>query len=142
MGGGMSEFAGLFRPESLRPFYTEERCHIVELLNTSLCEAVSYAQCNVAAGITTQLHRLKIDERYVIEQGQGRMEREGDDPATRQVFDVGVGDCVLIPAGCAQRIRNTGDVELQFKCICTPRFLPEHYVDLETDAKQEVTDIE
>ena len=138
----MPEFAGLFRPESLQPFSTQERCHIVELMNTPACAAVSLADCIVAVGVTTQLHHLTVAEHYVIEHGTGCMELAGDDAEHRQVFDVAPGDCVLIPAGCAQRIRNTGAVELKFKCVCTPRFLPEHYVDLESDTTQDIEDIE
>ena len=43
---------------------------------------------------------------------------------------VGPGDRVLIPPGVPQRITNTGEVDLEFHCLCTPRFRPEAYVDL------------
>jgi mannose-6-phosphate isomerase-like protein (cupin superfamily) len=44
---------------------------------------------------------------------------------------VGPGDVVIIPAGTAQQISNTGDTDLVFYCICTPRFSPESYESLE-----------
>ena len=122
----MSESAGLFRPGSKLPVYTEERCSIVELLNTDRCEGVSLAECRVVAGETTQLHSLQIAERYVVRQGTGVMELSGND-----TFAIGAGDCVLIPAGCAQRVRNTGTEDLLFLCVCTPRFSPRHYTVLE-----------
>ena len=48
-----------------------------------------------------------------------------------EIAPVAVGDRVLIPAGVPQRITNTGDTDLEFYCLCTPRFRPEAYVDLE-----------
>ena len=138
----MSEFAGLFRPASLQPFYTEERCHIVEYMNTPDCAEVSLAECRVAAGVTTALHSLKVAERYVIRRGRGLMELAGNDPAARQVFSVQPGDCVLIPPGCAQRIKNIGDEELLFLCVCTPRFQSEHYVALEQMGTEDIREID
>jgi mannose-6-phosphate isomerase-like protein (cupin superfamily) len=123
-----TEYAGLFQPETLQPFYTEERCEIVEYLNTPLCADASVAECRVAPGVTTQLHQLTVAERYVVQQGQGLMELNGE-----VGFHVQAGDCVLIPAECPQRIKNTGVEPLVFLCVCTPRFLPHHYYALETE---------
>ena len=133
----MSDFAGLYQPASLQPFYTQERCHIVEHMNTPACDDVSLAECRVAPGITTQLHSLSVAERYIVQQGSGWMELEGD-TSQAQVFRVQPGDCVLIPAGCAQRIKNSGEQELVFLCICTPRFQPEHYVVLEQEPIEDI----
>ena len=124
----MSEVAGLLRSVSPTPFYTEERCFITEFLNSLECEEVSLAQCRVTPGVTTQLHALEVAERYVIQHGNGLMELRGS-----EVFAVAPGDCVLIPAGCPQRIRNEGSEDLVFLCVCTPRFAPGHYVVLETE---------
>lgn len=112
---------GPFPPE----FATGERCAIVEELNDPACPDVSLARARVAPGVTTRNHLLRgTVERYVIQEGGGRVEIGGE---TR---DVAPGDRVLIPADVAQRITNTGDADLVFQCICTPRFLPENYVDL------------
>lgn len=46
---------------------------------------------------------------------------------------VGVGDVVRIPPGCPQRIANTGSSDLVFLAICTPRFLPQAYEDIEDE---------
>ena len=109
---------GLFPPE----FATEELCSIVEELNDPACPEVSLARARVAPGVTTRTHALRgTVERYVIRAGRGRVEVGGE------VRDVGPGDRVLIPAGVTQRISNTGDADLIFQCICTPRFLPENY---------------
>lgn len=106
--------------------YTEERCHITELMNHAQCPDVSVAECRVASGVTTQLHQLPVTERYVVTAGYGRMDLDGDS------FDVSPGDCVVIAPNQAQRITNTGSEDLTFLCVCTPRFLPEHYLNLET----------
>lgn len=117
---------GLVRQSAGEPFYTEERCYITELLNSPACAAVSLARCRVLPGVTTQLHRLPVAERYVVESGRGIMQL-GQDPG----FDIAPGDSVLIPPGCPQRVRNPDDEDLVFLCICTPRFEPAQYENLE-----------
>ena len=62
-------------------------------------------------------------ERYVILAGEGLVELEERDPER-----VGVGDVVLIPPGAEQRITNTGDTDLVFLALCTPRFRQERYI--------------
>ena len=107
---------------------TDERCGITERLNDPACPEVSLARARVEPGVTTRLHAVRgTVERYVIIAGQGVVEVGGHAAA------VGPGDRVLIPAGVAQRIRNSGETDLVFDCLCTPRFVPEAYVDLEAD---------
>jgi mannose-6-phosphate isomerase-like protein (cupin superfamily) len=114
--------AGPFPPEVA----TAERCAITELLNAPECPEVSLALARVAPGVTTRLHALAgIVERYVVVRGEGEVEVAGVRAPVR------AGDRVLIAPGVPQRIRNTGAVELEFHCICTPRFRPDAYVDLE-----------
>ena len=105
---------------------TQERCYILEIGNDPRDPEVGIARARVEPGVTTALHVLSVDERYVITQGRGRMEVEGLKPA-----DVGPGDIVVIPKGRSQRITNISDRDLVFYCVCTPRFEPEHYRDLE-----------
>lgn len=107
-------------------FFTDERCFIIELLNTDASPAVSLAIARVEPGVTTQLHVLKgVTEVYVLQQGSGIMQ-VGDEQ-----HSVGVGDQVTIAADTAQCIFNDGDVDLVFYCICTPRFMVDCYVNLE-----------
>jgi mannose-6-phosphate isomerase-like protein (cupin superfamily) len=108
-------------------FFTEERCFILEMSNSVADEGASVARVRVEPGVTTQWHRLNgVDERYVLLEGEGRMEVGDLAPAM-----VGPGDVVLVPAGVRQRITNTGDGELLILCMCTPRFVPECYESLE-----------
>src|SRR5687767_10676402 len=93
---------------------TPERCYINELSNAAADPEVSIARARVLPGVTTRWHRLRdIAERYVIIEGQGLVE-VGGLPATT----VGVGDVVLIPPACPQRITNTGPADLVFLAIC------------------------
>lgn len=110
-----------------QPFATAERCDITELSNTDADPALSVALARVAPGVVTRWHCLHATtERYVIVAGQGVVEVGTLAPQT-----VGPGDVVLIPAGCRQRIRNDGPGDLVFHALCTPRFRPEAYEDLE-----------
>ena len=114
-----------YRPDT--EFYTGERCHIVELHNTAEDETCSIARARVEPGITTQLHVLQgTVERYVILAGEGSVEIGGGPPTAMRPLDV-----VNIPADVPQRITNTGETDLVFLCVCTPRFKPESYVSKE-----------
>ena len=108
-------------------FATEERCSITETLNLPESPEASLALARVAPGITTRLHAVEgTVERYILISGTGRVEVDG------QTADVCPGDRVIIPAGVPQRITNTGPDDLVFWCLCTPRFRPEAYRDLES----------
>ena len=106
--------------------YTDERCHILESWNDTGDPDVAIARARVEPGVTTTRHVLEVDERYVITSGRGRVEVEGLDAT-----DVAAGDVIVIPAGRAQQITNTGESDLVFYCVCTPRFEQRHYHDVE-----------
>jgi mannose-6-phosphate isomerase-like protein (cupin superfamily) len=116
---------GASPPPESEGTWTEERCFIVETWNHPSDPAVSLARARVSPGVTTARHVLAVDERYLIERGRGRVEIGGIES------DVAPGDVVLIPRGTTQRIRNLGDEDLVFLCVCTPRFEPAHYEDSE-----------
>jgi mannose-6-phosphate isomerase-like protein (cupin superfamily) len=112
-----------------REFFTSERCWILESWNTPDDPAVSIVRARVEVGVQTQLHQLRgVDERYLVVDGVGEMELGGA-PAVR----VRPGDIVMIPGGVSQRIRNIGKGDLIFYCICSPRFEPQCYENLEDD---------
>ncbi|MCT8997809.1 cupin domain-containing protein [Chelativorans intermedius] len=116
-----------FVPATGKPeFWTEERCFITELLNTPASPEASLALARVEPGVTTQLHKLAgVCERYIVRKGQGVVEIDGERQTLR------AGDQAIIPADAAQRITNTGEDDLEFYCLCTPRFQPQSYVNLE-----------
>ena len=108
-------------------YHTRERCYIREFSNSDADPTVSIAQARVEPGVTTRWHCLDgTTERYVILAGEGEVE-VGERGPTR----TGPGDVVVIPPGCRQRIHNSGSTDLLFLAICSPRFTPEAYRDLE-----------
>lgn len=111
-----------YRPEN--EYFFVEGCHINELSNHADDPNVSIARARVLPGISTHWHTLTaITERYVILEGQGEVEVGHTPP--HSVFP---GDVVVIPADTQQRITNTGQNDLVFLAICTPRFLSENYL--------------
>lgn len=114
-------------PDPAAEYDFREGCRILELANSAADPALSITRARVPAGGTTRWHRLRgTSERYLILSGQGLVE-VGDLPPT----PVGPGAVVQIPPLCRQRITATGADELVFLALCTPRFRPECYEDLE-----------
>lgn len=123
----MTKSMPLLHKGALDEYYFEERCFIMEYWNSEQDQTVSVVRARVLPGVTTRLHRLDgIMERYIILEGQGLVEIDGG-PA----HGVKPGDVVLIPPGVAQRITNPGISDLLFLAVCTPRFIPEAYEDLD-----------
>jgi mannose-6-phosphate isomerase-like protein (cupin superfamily) len=114
-------------------FYTPEQCYIVELSNSPDDPELSIARARVRPGVTTRWHRLiNTCERYYIIEGRGRVE-VGNLPAQ----EVAPGDIVIIPPMCRQRITNIGTEDLIFLAICTPRFSPDVYEDIDEPPAQD-----
>lgn len=104
-------------------YYFDEGCFILEMANDAADPALSIARARVGPGVTTQWHCLTgVAERYVMLAGTGLVE-VGDRPPE----PVSVGDVVVIPPNCRQRITNTGNDNLIFLALCTPRFTPACY---------------
>lgn len=115
------------KSETVNEFETEERCYIAEIANDSGDELVSIARARVRPGVTTAWHKLKgVTERYIIVTGQGLVEINNLEP-----IDVSEGDVVRIPADTPQRIKNTGEIDLIFYAVCSPRFQISCYDGLE-----------
>lgn len=114
-----------FRPEA--EVLIKEGCHIVELHNSDADVDCSIARARLGPGKATRLHCLDATiERYVILEGSGEVQIDRTTPQPVNVLDV-----VNIPANVPQSITNTGQQDLIFLCICTPRFVAENYRDLE-----------
>lgn len=113
----------LFHAAERDEHYFREGCYILEHLNDPADPDASIARARVPRGGSTRRHHLLgTAERYFVLAGSGVAEIGGD-PA----LPVGPGDAVLIPPGVAQRVTNTGEEDLVFLAICTPRFRPENY---------------
>ena len=116
-----------YQPE--KQFATSERCTINELLNHIDDEHCSIAKASVAPGISTQLHAVKNTiERYIILEGEGEVIINHSPAESVSYLDV-----ITIPAGVSQKIKNCGQNDLVFLCICTPRFEQKNYQNLESD---------
>jgi len=112
------------RGDESREYYFREGCYILELWNDPGDPDVSIARARVAPGKTTRQHQLfDTTERYVILQGCGRFY------SGTHSSDVQAGDVVVIPPTKDQSIENTGDADLVFLAICTPRFELDCYKD-------------
>lgn len=108
-------------------YYFEEGCYIVELSNHSKDSELSVARARVLPNTETKPHALKgTVERYIIEKGQGEVRLNSE---IKKV--VSAGDTVIIPEDCLQSIRNTGEEDLVFLVICTPRFKVENYREID-----------
>jgi mannose-6-phosphate isomerase-like protein (cupin superfamily) len=108
-------------------FFIDEGCFVIETTSSTEDPNLSIARCRVEPGKTTRWHHLlNTTERYVILSGEGIV-NVGDLPARA----VTAGDTVIIPPECRQRISNTGASDLLFLALCTPRFSPDIYVDIE-----------
>lgn len=122
----MQPFIKAVQPDT--EYYFDEGCYIIEYSNSDADPDVSIARALVKPGQTTRWHHLtETTERYVITEGRGVVEVGDLEPT-----EVGPGDTVIIPPGCRQRICNNGSTDLIFLAICSPRFLPSCYEDLES----------
>lgn len=109
---------------SIKEYYFKEGCYIEEWLNSDNDETISIARVRVLAQQTTKLHALKnTTERYVILSGQALV-TVGDTESK-----VASKDVVHIAADQPQKIVNTGDQDLIFLAICTPRFVEDNYYE-------------
>lgn len=111
-----------------KEFGTDENCFITELSNSLDDPNLSIARARVLPGEKTRWHRVNgIVERYYILSGIGIVE-VGATEATH----VAPGTVVIIPESTPQRITNTGDEDLIFLAICSPRFDDKAYEDIES----------
>jgi mannose-6-phosphate isomerase-like protein (cupin superfamily) len=99
-------------------YYFAEGCYITEVSNSTDDLQLSIARARVEPGKTTRWHYLQdITERYVILKGSGMVEVGDLEPQLVTACDV-----VIIPPGERQRITNSGEDDLTFLAICSPRF--------------------
>jgi len=112
-------------PDESDEYYFKEGCYILEVLNSADDPALSIARARVAPATETRLHALKETfERYYVLQGTGVV------TVANAEQSLGEGDVVCIEPGVAQKIKNTGNRDLVFLAMCTPRFTVENYTEL------------
>ena len=122
----MSPSNSIQKKKPLKEFWTEERCYITELLNDPQSPNISIALARVEIDTTTQLHSLRgVQETYIIKKGLGLLEIDDEQISVKE------NDTILIEANRSQRITNVGNCDLEFYCICIPRFYTDCYINLE-----------
>ena len=113
--------------EESNEYFFEEGCYILELSNSDKDPNISIARARLNPNTQTKLHRLnKTIERYIILQGEGEVIL-GNSKINLLTQHVKPNDVVIIPENHPQAIRNTGDTDLIFLVICTPRFSEKNY---------------
>lgn len=126
----LSEIKGSLMHDLLKKYRAEdeyrfeaEGCFITEVSNSAADTEVSIVRARVTPGATTAWHVLaNTTERYVVLAGRGIAELGGKSPA-----ELNVGDVLIIPPDCPQRIRNVTDEDLIFLAICSPAFKSSNY---------------
>jgi len=99
-----------------------DRSLLVELLHPDKVPGAAGLSCSIAhaivpSGESTLPHRLsRSTELYYILGGTGEMHIGNEQSA------VHAGQCILIPPGARQHIRNTGETDLIFLCIVAPKW--------------------
>jgi quercetin dioxygenase-like cupin family protein len=100
------------------PFTTLDGSTIRVLLDRAAGGAVnqSLAEAELGPRQRTQRHyHSRSEEIYVLLEGGGEMEVEGDRA------EVGAGDAILIPAGARHQI-TAGEAGARFLCCCAPSY--------------------
>lgn len=114
-------------PDESKEYYSEEKCHILELLNLQGLPNQSIARARVEPGITTAWHKLiNTSEVYYILEGKGEVEIGSDEAKLITKHSL-----VYIPPNTRQRIKNIGVVDLVFLCFCVPSFEEKNYIAIE-----------
>lgn len=113
-------------PDESKEYYTDEKCYILELLNSQDLSDQSIARARVKPGVTTEWHLLdQTSEIYYILEGEGKVEI-----ADNLAKIISKNEMVYIPKNTRQRITNVGETDLVFLCFCVPRFKQENYQSL------------
>jgi mannose-6-phosphate isomerase-like protein (cupin superfamily) len=99
-----------------------DRSLLIELLHPDKVPGAAGLSCSIAHAIvppgeSTLPHQLsRSTELYYLLDGTGEM-HIGEEQAP-----VCAGQCILIPPGARQYIRNTGETDLVFLCIVAPKW--------------------
>jgi len=104
---------------NVRSFITKDGSSIKELMHPSRHGNVnqSFAEASIKPGLKTRAHcHHASEELYHIIQGEGRM------TLGERMFNVKVGDTVLIPPGTLHCIQNISAEPLTLLCCCSPPY--------------------
>ena len=104
--------------EDATPFTTADGSTIRVLLDGEHATAnQSLAEAELERGQATKRHYHALSEElYVLLEGAGEMEVDGERAAVR------AGHAILIPPGARHQIRASEDGPLRFLCCCAPPY--------------------
>ena len=105
------------RLSAQQPFTTKDGSTIRSILDRTNApvQNQSLAEATVPAGGSTQRHHHKLSEEfYLIIEGDGSMEIDGEEK------NVTAGDAILIPPGAWHQI--TARTSLRLLCCCAPPY--------------------
>ncbi len=114
-------------------FVTKDGSRIREIMapRNSMVERQSLAEAVVPVGGETHEHyHATSEEIYFMLSGEAEMWVEGE------TFRVRQGDSVALLPGNRHKIRNTGNTELVFLCICVPPYEHEDTVITEQQSSR------
>ncbi len=111
------------RPEDCKEIVAGDESILYELLSpihdAGVKSRYSLAHARVLPGKTTRWHTMRTAEVYYILRGVGEMQVDDETAPVEK------GSAVYIPPNARQRIRNTGDADLEFLCLVDPAWRPE-----------------
>lgn len=109
----------------IESFVAGDHTELKEVLNPGNLQInikYSLAHALVRPGQTTLAHRLKSSETYYILSGKGEV------CINNEIQIVGESELIYIPPMAQQSIKNIGDIDLVFLCICDPAWKKEDEV--------------
>ena len=116
-------FTGLWpmltKYNDIKPFITKDGSTIRELMHPDqhANKNQSLAEAEIPAGVKTELHLHRSSEEiYYVVQGSGMM------TLGMKIFEIVVGDSILIPPLTAHCVENTGEGDLRILCACSPAY--------------------
>lgn len=103
--------------KDIEPFVAGDGTILREIINPNdknIEIRYSLAHAIVHPGDITKRHRLKSSEAYYIIQGKGLVEINNERTTVEN------GTLIYIPPMASQCIKNIGDIDLIFLCVCDP----------------------
>jgi mannose-6-phosphate isomerase-like protein (cupin superfamily) len=115
----MVELPGIIKLGDCEQFTTKDGSRIREIMapRNSIIKKQSLAEAVVSIGGETEEHyHATSEEIYFIMRGMGEM------TVAEKEFRVEPGDAVALPPGTRHKIKNVGNEDLMFLCICVPSY--------------------
>lgn len=111
------------KPEDCKTIVAEDGSFLYELISpindAGVTSRYSLAHAKILPEKITLWHRMKTTEVYYILNGIGEMYIDNETAIVEK------GSAVYIPLNSRQRIKNLGQVDLEFLCLVDPAWKPD-----------------